>query len=82
MSQELQGDNNLPSDSDHRMERIWSDFESVETYLDQDANGGPSTEGKVESPVTAASTSTLLRVGFPHTSSLLVSDAIHRMYSR
>ena len=23
----------LPSDSDHRMERIWSDYESVEPYL-------------------------------------------------
>ncbi|KAF7292927.1 hypothetical protein MIND_01191800 [Mycena indigotica] len=23
----------LPSDSDHRMERIWADYESVETYL-------------------------------------------------
>lgn len=26
----------LPSDSDHRLERIWSDYESVEPYLLQD----------------------------------------------
>ncbi|KAI0822421.1 hypothetical protein BC628DRAFT_1429686 [Trametes gibbosa] len=28
----------LPSDSDHRMERIWADYESVEPYLVSDAN--------------------------------------------
>jgi phosphoinositide-3-kinase regulatory subunit 4 len=28
----------LPSDSDHRMERIWADYESVEPYLAPDAN--------------------------------------------
>lgn len=27
----------LPSDSDHRMERVWSDYESVEPYLLQDS---------------------------------------------
>jgi phosphoinositide-3-kinase regulatory subunit 4 len=27
----------LPSDSDHRMERIWADYESVEPYLAPDA---------------------------------------------
>lgn len=27
----------LPSDSDHRMERIWSDYESVEPYLAPDS---------------------------------------------
>ena len=27
----------LPSDSDHRMERVWSDYESVEPYLLQPA---------------------------------------------
>ena len=64
MSQELQGDNNLPSDSDHRMERIWSDFESVETYLEQDANGGSSIEGKLEPLTVAPSTSTPLQVCF------------------
>lgn len=26
----------LPSDSDHRMERIWADYESVEPYLAPD----------------------------------------------
>ena len=65
MSQELQGDNILPSDSDHRMERIWSDFESVETYLEQDASGGSPIEGKVESLAAAATaTYTPLQVYF------------------
>jgi len=65
MSQELQGDNVLPGDSDHRMERIWSDFESVETYLEQDPNGGSPIEGKVESlPAAAAATSAPLQVYF------------------
>ena len=64
MSQELQGDNNLPSDSDHRMERIWSDFESVETYLEQDVNGGSPIEGKAES-LAAPPISTPLQVFSP-----------------
>jgi len=64
MSQELQGENNLPGDSDHRMERIWSDFESVETHLEHDANGGSPIEGKVESLTAAPPTSTPLQVGF------------------
>jgi hypothetical protein len=71
MSQELQGDDNLPSDSDHRMERIWSDFESVATYLEQDANGGSPVEGKVES-LAAVPTSTSLQVGFSGLSSILI----------
>ena len=65
MSQEFQGDNSLPSDSDHRMERIWSDFESVETYLEQNANGGSPIEGKVESLAAAPATSAPLQVCFP-----------------
>lgn len=64
MSQELQEDNTLPSDSDHRMERIWSDFESAETYLEQDANGGSPIEGKMESLAAAPSASTPLQVCF------------------
>jgi hypothetical protein len=64
MSQELQGDNNLPSDSDHRMERIWSDFESVETYLEQDADGGSPVHSKVESITTAPPASIPLQVNF------------------
>lgn len=64
MSQEVQGDNNLPSDSDHRMERIWSDFESVEIHLEQDANGGPPVEGNAESLTAAPSTSIPLQVSF------------------
>lgn len=74
MSQELQGDNNLPSDSDHRMERIWLDFESVETYLEQDANGGSLIEGKAESLTAAPPTSTPLQVCFSHLLLLLVSE--------
>ena len=61
MSQELQGDNNLPSDSDHRMERIWSDFESAEIYLEQEASGGSLLGSKVGS-LTAAPTSIPLQV--------------------
>lgn len=64
MSQEIQGDNNLPSDSDHRMERIWSDFESVEMYLEQDANGGSPAECKAESLTVAPPTSIPLQVSF------------------
>jgi len=62
MSQELQGDNNLPSDSDHRMERIWSDFEGVETYLEQDTDGISPVEGKAEPLAPAPPTSTPLQV--------------------
>ena len=64
MSQDLQGDDNLPSDSDHRMERIWSDFESVETYLEQDAGEAPPVESKVESLTAASSTFIPLQVSF------------------
>ena len=64
MSQEAQGDNNLPSDSDHRMERIWSDFESVETYLGQDVDGGSAVESKTESLAAAPPTSIPLQVSF------------------
>lgn len=78
MSQELQGDNNLPSDSDHRMGRIWSDFESVETYLEQDANGGSPIEGKVESLAATASTSTPLQVCLPR---ILVCPRFLKRYS-
>jgi phosphoinositide-3-kinase regulatory subunit 4 len=65
MSQELHGDDNLPSDSDHRMERIWSDYESVETYLEQNTSEGSPTNGKVESLKTAPPTSIPLQVCFP-----------------
>ena len=64
MSQEIQGDNNLPSDSDHRMERIWSDFESVETYLEQDAIGGSPVESKAESLTAAPPAFIPLQVSF------------------
>lgn len=69
MSQELQGDNHLPSDSDHRMERIWSDFESVETYLEQDSSESSPVENKVESLAAAPPASVPLQVSFPDISS-------------
>lgn len=31
----------LPSDSDHRMERIWADYESVEPYLEPENEEDP-----------------------------------------
>ena len=65
MSQEIQGDNSLPSDSDHRMGRIWSDFESVEAYLEQDANGGSPAKSKAESLITIP-TSITLQVSFSY----------------
>lgn len=65
MSQELHGDDSLPGDSDHRMERIWSDYESVETYLEQNASGASLTDGKAESLSTAPPSSIPLQVGFP-----------------
>lgn len=64
MSQEVHGDSNLPGDSDHRMERIWSDFESVETYLEQDANGDSPAESKTGSLTAAPPTSIPLQVSF------------------
>jgi phosphoinositide-3-kinase regulatory subunit 4 len=64
MSQELQGDNNLPSDSDHRMERIWSDFESVAMYLEQDVDGSPPMGSKAESMSAAPPTFMPLQVCF------------------
>jgi phosphoinositide-3-kinase, regulatory subunit 4 len=32
------GPDNLPSDSDHRMERLWADYESVVPYLIEDTS--------------------------------------------
>ncbi|KAI0088224.1 hypothetical protein BDY19DRAFT_994141 [Irpex rosettiformis] len=40
----------LPSDSDHRMERIWSDYESVEPYLLQESETG-ALEETIKEPV-------------------------------
>ncbi|KAI0342433.1 ARM repeat-containing protein [Trametopsis cervina] len=59
----------LPSDSDHRMERIWSDFESVEPYLIQDSEGD-SLEETVKEPIkieyaTAGETGTPFQDVFP-----------------
>ncbi|KAF8892835.1 hypothetical protein CPB84DRAFT_1837361 [Gymnopilus junonius] len=45
--------NALPSDSDHRMERIWSDYESIEPYIvpesefEVEAGAGAGAEGDV-----------------------------------
>ena len=41
----------LPSDSDHRMERIWSDYESVEPYLLLNAEDDTSLEQTIKDPV-------------------------------
>ena len=38
----------LPSDSDRRMERIWSDFESVEPFLSIDSTEEPVMDVKVD----------------------------------
>lgn len=38
----------LPSDSDHRMEKIWADYESVEPYLVAEISEEPSMEAKIE----------------------------------
>ncbi|KAI0701928.1 hypothetical protein BC835DRAFT_1321753 [Cytidiella melzeri] len=47
----------LPSDSDHRMERVWSDYESVEPYLLQDFEVEP-LEETVKEPVKVEYTTT------------------------
>ncbi|KAJ7253059.1 hypothetical protein B0H12DRAFT_1117273 [Mycena haematopus] len=44
----------LPSDSDHRMERIWSDYESVEPYLVPDSVEDTVMDVKVEYNSTTA----------------------------
>ena len=41
----------LPSDSDHRMERIWSDYESVEPYLLLSSEEDTSLEETIRDPV-------------------------------
>ncbi|KAF9530534.1 hypothetical protein CPB83DRAFT_905184 [Crepidotus variabilis] len=38
----------LPSDSDHRLERIWSDYESIEPYIAPEHSRSPDTDVKVE----------------------------------
>jgi len=45
----------LPSDSDHRMERIWADYESVEPYLTPDA--GEETVSNLKVDYTSSSNS-------------------------
>lgn len=41
----------LPSDSDHRMERIWSDYESVEPYLLPTSSDSASLDQTIKEPV-------------------------------
>jgi phosphoinositide-3-kinase regulatory subunit 4 len=39
----------LPSDSDHRLERIWADYESIEPYIFQEASEeAPEMDVKIE----------------------------------
>jgi phosphoinositide-3-kinase regulatory subunit 4 len=38
----------LPSDSDHRLERIWADYESIEPYIAPESNPLPEAPVKVE----------------------------------
>jgi phosphoinositide-3-kinase regulatory subunit 4 len=38
----------LPSDSDHRLERIWSDYESIEPYILPESAPAPDMDVKVE----------------------------------
>lgn len=38
----------LPSDSDHRMERIWADYESVEPYLEPENETDPIMDVKID----------------------------------
>lgn len=42
----------LPSDSDHRMDKIWSDYESVEPYLSSTLLEGEDLEKTIKEPVT------------------------------
>lgn len=57
----------LPSDSDHRMEKIWSDYESVEPYLLPNTEEDPSMEDTVKDPVSIEyATSTAGIMGKPY----------------
>lgn len=38
----------LPSDSDHRLERIWADYESIEPYIAPESNASTDAPVKVE----------------------------------
>ena len=38
----------LPSDSDHRLERIWLDYESIEPYITPEQPSTPNMDVKVE----------------------------------
>lgn len=38
----------FPSDSDHRLERIWADYESIEPYIVPESTEEPSMDVKIE----------------------------------
>lgn len=54
-TESIPSENRLPSDSDHRMERIWADYEGVEPYLVPD--------GPEEAPVNLKSNDERLPTG-------------------
>lgn len=52
----------LPSESDHRMEKLWADYESVEPYLAPDVPEETQMNVKVEYAMTSTSISKPLQV--------------------
>lgn len=55
----------LPSDSDHRIDRIWADYESVEPYLVPEANEETVMDVKVDYGLSGGS-SRPYQVGLPY----------------
>ena len=47
---ELKPSDLLPSDSDHRLERIWGDYESIEPYILPESSPPPDMDVTVEYP--------------------------------
>lgn len=54
----------LPSDSDHRLERIWADYESIEPYITPESNPPPEAPVKVEYMPSVSSASKPYQVTF------------------
>jgi len=54
----------LPSDSDHRLERIWADYESIEPYITPENVEKNEMDVKVEYMPAIVSTSRPFQVGF------------------
>jgi phosphoinositide-3-kinase, regulatory subunit 4 len=46
----------LPSDSDHRMERIWADYESIVPYLELGSDDEPTMDVRVDYVSSSANT--------------------------